>query len=67
MPEDNHVKLKAHAAWYNEEDHETISAMKVKTTRLPLGAWILTMIYLILSTCAESFWSVVARFNDNNK
>lgn len=25
MPDDNHAKLKAHAAWYNEEDHETIS------------------------------------------
>lgn len=25
MLEDNHAKLiKAHAAWYNEEDHETV-------------------------------------------
>lgn len=61
MPDDNHAKLTAHTAWYNEEDHKIASVVKVETTRFPLGAWMLTRMYLIMSTSGDSSWSVVAR------
>lgn len=37
--EDNHANIKEHAAWYNEDNLETVSAMKVRTRCFPLGAW----------------------------
>lgn len=58
MHEDSHAKLKVHAAWYNEEDDETVSVMKDKTTKFPLEAWKHTQLDLIMSTCVESSWSV---------
>mmetsp|Transcript_40133 Transcript_40133/g.76716 ORF Transcript_40133/g.76716 Transcript_40133/m.76716 type:complete len:81 (-) Transcript_40133:110-352(-) len=38
--EDNHAKLKAHAAWYNDEDQEIDSVGNVTTTNVPLDMWI---------------------------
>lgn len=39
MPKDNHANLNAHTTWYIEEDHETMSVMKVNTIKFPSGAW----------------------------
>lgn len=64
ISEDNPANLKAHAAWYNDENHETLSVMEVETTKCLLGAWMLTRLYLMMSTCAERSWSVAARFTE---
>lgn len=36
VPEDNHANIKAHIAWYNEEDHETVWVVNAKTSHFPV-------------------------------
>lgn len=42
--EHDHTKLNTHAAWYKNENHETVSVMKVRTTRITLGASMLALV-----------------------
>lgn len=35
--EDNYAKLNAHTAWHIEKDNDTVSMMKVKTTKFTVG------------------------------
>lgn len=62
MSEDNHAKLKVQAALCNDEDQETVSVVNTKITKYPLCAWMLIRIYLTMSTCDDSAWSIAARF-----
>lgn len=45
----DHAKLKPHVARYTDVDHETITIMKAETTRFPLGVWMITRAYDMLS------------------
>lgn len=61
VPNDNHAKIVGHAAWYREDDYETVSVFKLKTTHFPLAAWILARAFLVFQTCAQSACTSTAR------
>lgn len=62
MPEEDCTKLKAHAAWYFEGNHGTISIMTATTTRFAFGVRMLTRMLRLLSTCVEGAGMDSARF-----
>mmetsp|Transcript_23987 Transcript_23987/g.45571 ORF Transcript_23987/g.45571 Transcript_23987/m.45571 type:complete len:295 (-) Transcript_23987:992-1876(-) len=62
MPEDGKTQFETHAAWYDTEDHETVSILSVSTKTHPLGVWMCTQIYLMESPCCVTAWDTLARF-----
>mmetsp|Transcript_46180 Transcript_46180/g.86178 ORF Transcript_46180/g.86178 Transcript_46180/m.86178 type:complete len:118 (+) Transcript_46180:1-354(+) len=62
MPEDGKAQLMTHAAWYDAEDHETVSILSVSTKAHPMGVWTCTQVYLMESPCDVTAWDTLARF-----
>lgn len=61
VPGDNHVTIKGHAAWHKEDDHETVSVLKVITARFPMVAWSVARIFVIFQVCADTAWASATR------
>lgn len=62
MPEDVKARLMTHAAWFDAEDHETVSISSVCTTSHPMGVLMYTRLYLMESPCDVVAWDTLARF-----
>lgn len=62
MPEHDAVQLKAHAAWYVNDNHETVLVLKSHQLKFPTRVWIITRLYHVVSVCVNSDWDTSTRF-----
>jgi hypothetical protein len=56
------LKILAHHAWYDKDNHESVAILSVSCHQYPEGVWVTTQTFLLESKDAVSAWSSLARY-----